>query len=293
MLKVLKWIGIVLGSLLGLAILGVAIIYFVYGARMERRYTISPEAIAIPTDAASIERGRRLVVAAQCQDCHGENLAGLVTFDDPTMGRIYASNLTAGRGGAGQHFSNADWVRALRHGVGPDGRSLLVTPAQYYYYLSDADVGAIIAYIKALPPVDQELPAPAVGPLGRVLLTVINPPEWLPAEKIDHAAPRPPVPRPGVSPSYGEYLVRTGACMACHSIDGPNISAAPGGGLAAWSDADFIRAMRDGRKPDGQAIDSEEMPLRSLRYHSDDDLRAMLLYLRALPVAEGGPQTNE
>jgi mono/diheme cytochrome c family protein len=293
MLKVLKWIGIVLGGLLGLAILAVAIIYFIYGARMERRYTIAPETIAIPADAASIERGHRLVVAAQCQDCHGENLAGLVTVDDPAMGRLYASNLTAGRGGVGQRFGDADWVRALRHGVGPDGRSLLVTPAQYYYYLSDADIGAIIAYIKSLPPVDKELPTPEVGPLGRVLLTVIDPPEWLPAEKIDHAAPRPPTPSPGVNPAYGEYLVRMGACMACHTVDGPNLSAAPGGGLAAWSDADFIRAIRDGRKPDGLTIDSEEMPLRSLRYHSDDDLRAMLLYLRALPVAEGGPQTNE
>jgi mono/diheme cytochrome c family protein len=293
MLKVLKWIGIALGGLLGLAILAVVVIYFVYGARMERRYTISPETIAIPTDAASLERGRRLVVAAQCQDCHGEDLAGLVTVDDPAMGRLYASNLTAGRGGVGRHFGDADWVRALRHGVGPDGRSLLVTPAQYYYYLSDADVGAIIAYIKSLPPVDKELPTPEVGPLGRVLLTVIEPPEWLPAEKIDHSAPRPPAPSPGVTAAYGEYLVRTGACMACHSIDGPNLSAAPGGGLASWSEAEFIRAIRDGRKPDGQTIDSKEMPLRSLRYHTDDDLRAMLLYLRALPVAEGGPQTNK
>jgi cytochrome c553 len=293
MLKVLKWIGIVLGTLLGMALLAVAIIYFVYGARMERRYAIQPEAISIPTDAASIERGRRLVVAAHCQDCHGEDMAGLVTVDEPAMGRLYASNLTAGRGGAGRHLGDADWVRALRHGVGPDGRSLLVTPAQYYYYFSDADVAAIVAYIKSLPPVDRELPAPQVGPLGRVLLTVVEPPEWLPAEKIDHAAPHPAAPPPGATAAYGEYLVRTGACMACHSIDGPNISAAPGGGLASWSDADFIRAMRDGHKPDGQTIDSKEMPLRSLRYHSDDDLRAILLYLRALPVAEGGLQTSE
>jgi mono/diheme cytochrome c family protein len=283
----------VLGGLLGLAALAVVIIHFSYGARMERRYALSPETIAIPTDPASIERGRRLVVAAQCQDCHGENLAGQQTLDDPALGRLYASNLTAGRGGAGQHFSDDDWVRALRHGVGPDGRSLLVTPAQYYYYFSDADVGAIIAYIKSLPPVDQQLPAPEVRPLGRALLTVIDPPEWLPAEKIDHAAPRPTAPQPGATAAYGGYLVRTGACMACHSIDGPNLSAAPGGGLESWSDADFIRAMRDGRKPNGQTIDSKEMPLRSLRYHSDDDLRAMLLYLRALPVAEGGPQASE
>ena len=293
MLKVLKWIGIVLGGLLGIALLAVVVINFIFGARMERRYAIQPEAITIPSDAASIERGRRLVVAAHCQDCHGEDMAGLVSVDEPAMGRLYASNLTAGRGGAGRHFADADWVRALRHGVGPDGRSLLVTPAQYYYYFSDVDVAAIVAYIKSLPPVDRELPAPEVGPLGRVLLTVVEPPEWLPAEKIDHAARRPTAPPPGATAAYGEYLVHTGACMACHSIDGPNISAAPGGGLASWSDADFIRAMRDGRKPDGQMIDSKEMPLRSLRYHSDDDLRAILLYLRTLPVSEGGPQTSD
>ena len=269
----LKRIGIIFVSFVGLIALAVTYTQVSAEVRLRKRYDVQVEPIIVPTSDAAIKRGRDLVVIGRCTECHGLNLGGQVTADDPIVGAIYATNLTTGAGGVGQIYSNVDWVRAIRHGIGKDGRSLVITPAQYYYYLSDLDLGAIIAYVKSVPPVDNELPAPSVGPLGRLFLALFGPKDWLPAEKIDHTGPRPVAPEPGVTADYGKYLVRTRTCMVCHNPS--DISGAPGGDLMDWTEQEFIIKMR---------FSSERSMSVSLRRMPDEDLMAMWKYLRALPV---------
>ena len=146
------------------------------------------------------------------------DLAGRVFLDNPVIGRIATTNLTSGKGGVGNELSDADWVRAIRHGVRPDGKPLLIMPAGEFYYLSDADLGAVIAYLKSLPPVDNELPANKIGPLFRVAMTFMDV-VVLPAEVIDHTAPRPISPEVGVTVEYGKYLAIT--CTSCHGPSAP------------------------------------------------------------------------
>src|ERR1700704_706465 len=79
--------------------------------RLNQVVDVPREAIAIPSDITSIQRGQHLASAvAACVDCHGPNLAGKVFIDDPSLARIVAPNLTGGRGGVGGTFSNADFV---------------------------------------------------------------------------------------------------------------------------------------------------------------------------------------
>ena len=66
-------------------------------------------------------------------------------------------------------FSDADWVRALRHGVGKDGKALLIMPAKNFNTLSPEDLGALIAYIKSVPAVDNVVPASDIQVLGRAI----------------------------------------------------------------------------------------------------------------------------
>lgn len=121
--RYLKWTGISLGGLLGLAIVIIVVLMLVGGARFNRTYDIPVAAINVPTDPASVARGKHLVEAiALCQECHGDNLAGDTVIDDPVFARIVASNLTPGRGGIGGTYSDIDYVRAIRHGVAQDGR---------------------------------------------------------------------------------------------------------------------------------------------------------------------------
>jgi hypothetical protein len=119
------------------------------------------------------------------------------------MGGIHTPNLTSGTGGIGSSFTDADWVRAIRYGVGPNGRALFIMPAKALNSLSDEDLGAVIAYVKSLPPVDNQLPERRVATLGRLMMAVgLFPP--FAADQIDHSSPPPAAVAPGVTAEYGE-----------------------------------------------------------------------------------------
>jgi mono/diheme cytochrome c family protein len=295
--KILKWIGIVLGSLIGLLVLAFAVLYIIGSVKWNKlhgNYDVPVETITIPTDPASIARGEHIATIHLCRECHTETLSGqsetvpgLITFTFP--------NLTAGAGGVGVTNTDEDWVRAIRHGVGHDGRGLVVMPAQVFYYLSDEDLGALIAYLKTLPPVDNELPPLNLGPLGRVMLALEEVPFHTPdVIVINHEGPRPVAPQPGITKEYGEYL--TYVCTLCHgeNFNGqmlereglvPNLT--PGGEMAFWSEEQFITTLRTGVTPGGHLL-NEYMPWKYFGQMTDEELRAVWLYLQTLPALEQG-----
>ena len=129
--KILKWISIGFGVVVILLVIAVGVMYFRGQSRFNQTYTVPVENVAIPNDAASLERGKHLA-ALLCSDCHGENLAGTDFFNDPGLGTIHAKNLTSGQGGVGASYTDADFVRTLRHGVRPDGTSVFVMPPRTF-----------------------------------------------------------------------------------------------------------------------------------------------------------------
>lgn len=111
---------------------------------------------------AAIARGAHLEGVTFCTACHGEDLQGDLLFEAPGIATLYAPNLTAGRGGRGAVYDDVDWVRAIRHGVSPEGRGLMIMHSDAYNHLGAGDLAAVIAYIKSVPPVDNPLPGPRV-----------------------------------------------------------------------------------------------------------------------------------
>ena len=120
MRKVLKWIGIFLGGLIGLLLLAAVFVTFSSSSRVNKTYDIQSADIAVHNNDETLARGQHLVEIG-CADCHGADLFGGMIIDEPPIASIYASNLTAGEGGIGQSYTDDDWVRAIRHGVRPDG----------------------------------------------------------------------------------------------------------------------------------------------------------------------------
>ncbi len=299
-MRILRGIGIGLGVLVALLVVVGIGVYVASSMRLNKTYQIADERIAIPTDAASLERGRYLVTTiGQCVDCHGENLAGREFLNAPGIVRAVSANLTAGKGGIGASFTDADWVRAIRHGVTPEGRALLIMPAQNYNHLSADDLGAIIAYVKSVPPVDNEPGVSDVQMIGRALF-MAGLIEALPAESIDHSAPAPAAVAPGATPEHGKYLVTIGGCADCHNSalsGGPMTGAPPDAPpasnltpqseLSGWTDADFIETMRTGVNPAGKQLNAF-MPYKYIGLLSDDELRAMYLYLKTIPPKATG-----
>jgi cytochrome c553 len=290
-----------IGTLLAvIVVLGGASAVWVRGGRMiGRRYDVPPHAsLTIPSDSASLERGRHIASAiATCTLCHGDDLGGAVYADEGAFGFVAGPNLTSGRGGIAPDLQDEDWVRAIRYGIGRDGASLLIMPSEVYVHLGDADLAALIAYLKQLPPVHRELEPTRFGWLGR-MLTGAGRLNLLVASKTEPLLSVPTV-EPGVTKEYGRYLVETAGCAGCHGygLSGgrvagppdlpPASNLTPGSPFSLWTEAQFFTAMRAGTRPDGTTMD-EFMPWRQLGRMSDDELRAIWLYVGSVPAKPFG-----
>jgi mono/diheme cytochrome c family protein len=293
--RLLKVAAYVVGVVVVLLIASVVTVYAVSSRKIAKTFPTAVATLTIPDDEAAIERGRHLVISATaCQDCHGMDLGGTVIFEPGPMGYLPATNLTSGRGGIGATYSTDDWIRAIRHGVRPDGTSLWIMPSSSYAKIGDADLAAMIAYLKTLPPVDREFEPKWLGPVGRVLVATGQIPLLI-AEETPHFSERPTV-EVAATVDYGRYLAGIGGCISCHGTDlAGGIEAGPPGsppstnltsvGLATWSEADFVVALREGRRPDGSEI-NEVMPWRFSGKMTDEELHAIWLFLQSVPGAE-------
>ena len=285
------------GLLLVVCVLA-AWVYAASEAMLHKKYPAPPTQLAVPTDDASIKRGEHLVQAAgACPTCHGTDLGGKVYAELGPVGVVAGRNLTRGKGGIGGELADADWVRAIRYGVRRDGTTLIAMPSEVYTKLTDADLGAVIAYLKQLPPVDRDVPDTRFHMLGRALLA-LGRMRILTAPKTFHNG-APASADPAGTAGYGRYLADISGCHGCHGFglsggrvagpaDLPPASNLTPAGLGSWSEADFVRALRQGRRPDGTAI-NEFMPWRSYAAMDDVELHALWLYLRSVPPkATGG-----
>jgi mono/diheme cytochrome c family protein len=296
MKKILKWVGLALLGLVGLIAVGAVVVYLASRAKQGKVYTVAVRPVAIPTDPGAIARGRHLALSRGCVDCHGQDFAGAKVIEDGAMGRVYGRNLTSGEGGL-KGYTDEDWVRAIRHGIARDGHGVFLMPSEEYSHLGDADVGALVAFMKSLPPVDRPSVPVSLGPISRLLLTIGK--MKLAAEVIDHANLRPPDVTPGATAEYGRYLAV--ACIGCHGPNysggkiaiGPpnwpparNLTPHPSGELARWTQADFFRAIREGKRPDGSVVDPV-MP-RGFAAMNDTELGALWAFLQTLPPVPTG-----
>jgi cytochrome c553 len=288
-MRVFRWI---LGGALALVVMLVASVYYVTNWQMRQRgRVLNRQLLRVMHDSAARARGAHLTSTfAGCVDCHGPDFGGRVVVENPMIGRLVGSNLTTGRGGVLAAYSDAALDHAIRHGVAPDGRKLRFMPSHEFRGLADADVAAIIAFLRTRPPVDRVVPTTRIGPLARVL-HLAGQFVLLPYDRIDHASPSLAVAPTGVTQAHGAYIAQL--CVGCHgsTLAGGPI---PGGppdwkpaanitpsGIGRWSETEFIRAMRTGTRPDGSSIDPL-MPWRQYQQMADDELRSLYGFLQTV-----------
>lgn len=294
-MKIIKAIGVLLLAVIVVALAALGVVYYKTGRQFAKKYEVPNDSIAIPTDEVSLARGRHLAESLTgCTACHGADLGGRIEADVPMLMTIATPNITTGKGSVVAGYTDADWIRTLRHGVARDGRGLLFLPANAYNNLSAEDLGAVIAAVKQFPPVDRENEPPTVGPLGRVLNVMGMFPVQA-AEAIDHTKPAPAAVSFTTEVDHGNYLVSSGGCVDCHREDlaggrmpgtppeippAANLTAA--GPLVKYQPAEFVTLFRTGKRPDGTQL-HEMMPWKSFGKMTDVELAAVFAYLRSLP----------
>jgi cytochrome c2 len=278
----------IVGGLIALLVLVVLVSYVVSGVRLNKHYAVTGKAVPVPTDSASLARGRTLATLSGCTGCHTANLGGQTMIDGFPFAKLASSNLTRGQGGVATMYADADWDRAVRHGIRWDGTPLFLMPSHEFNRMSDDEFGRLLAYVKSVPPVDRTPATRVIYPLARVLHTFGAP--LVPAEKIDHTSQRNPQPPPGPTLAYGEYVA--GACKFCHgeNLGGQKVGGEPGAPpsppigpssvVGRWTEAQLIQTMRTGITPEGRKLRNEYMPWQVVGALGDDELRGLLMYLK-------------
>ena len=290
MKRVLKWIGIVLGSVMGIVLIAGVVLHVVGKSRLNNAPEVATKPVTVMMDETAVARGEHLVnVISQCRGCHGDQLEGNVFLDGEIGIYLPAPNLTAGKGGIGATYSDEEIARVIWYGVKPDGSPTVGMPAEFHQAIHISDMEKSIAYLRSLPPVDTDYPPSTYGLMLRVMHAANQFP-LIPAEKVDASQP----PLDPISPddtlAYGEYL--SAICAHCHMADfagdsemfqSPNITPAA---IGTWTEAEFLQAITEGVRPDGTLLDAKEMPWKTFSRYTDEELKALWAYLQTVePVA--------
>jgi cytochrome c553 len=261
----------------------------VYGySKLNRVYANPAADIRVAGTSEQIARGGQF--APICADCHSSNHQPALTgqnfgTEGPPVGTLWAPNLTPAHF---KNWSDGEIIRAIREGVSKDGRSLLIMPSEVFHSLSDADVQAIVAYLRAQPALEPDTPPKQFNVIGALMVAAL-----LPDDIFTHQPPiTAPVTAPPAGPTaeYGRYLSTVAGCSSCHGaqFEGgqPNEEGGPPPpSLVAFvkqhTEADFVKTIRTGVTPEGRAL-SENMPWGIYQKFSDDDLRALYAHISVL-----------
>lgn len=271
-------------------------------------------AFAVPAAAQAdlVARGSYLVNGIlNCGNCHtprdaagnfipGMELAGGLRFNELPAFDAYARNLTPDADTGIGSWSDEEIATAIREGKTPEGEKIgPPMPVFNYTGLSDDDTAAVVAYLRSIPAVRNEIPEATYN---------IPLPEYPPAT---HA----PAPSPSDTVAYGGYLVTIGHCFECHTPRNPdgspdmarmgaggngfgdtpsgktiytaNITSDPRTGLGNWTDAEIRRALTEGLNHDGKPL-FPVMPAGFFKNMTADDISAVIAYVRTIP-----PVVNE
>lgn len=293
-MKVLAGIGVVLAGLGVLAAAAFAGAVWMGQRKLDRVLAVRVVPVAYAKGPAVLKVGRYLFESRGCAECHAADGHGLVYIDAPDGLYVKTPDITTGPGGVVADYAEGDWVRAIRHGVNPAGHALFMMPSGDYAAMSDADLAAVVAYARSLPPAagsgaEIHLPLLVKALYGVGVVRDA-------AETIDHRRRPMPDMTPAGTAAYGEYLIQM--CTGCHRDDlagGPIAGAPPDWPPAARlvpgpgyvmgrydTREKFAAMMRGGKRPDGTAV-STVMPFATLRNLDDTDLAALYAFLTTPP----------
>lgn len=295
---------------LGLIIIALAGAIFTIGYSSRK---VAPEPtinrLTFERTAARMERGRYIVEGpAHCFQCHSEvnwevpgaqpkegKKAGGTVFPEKGMEWLVAPNISPDAETGAGNWTDEQFARAIREGIGHDGRRLFpMMPYMNFRDMSDEDLVSVIVYVRSLQPVRNALPKAELPEPVKAMLP--------PHQPITSAVPGPDMSNPV---ERGKYLVTLSNCMMCHtamkdgqsvselsfggglSFDGPwgkvtsaNITRDPSG-ISYYDEKRFIEVLRTGQV--GARKLNSIMPWGYFRNMTDEDLKAIYAYLRTVP----------
>lgn len=277
--KALRWFGYAVAGLLVLLLLFLAWVWFASSRELTRTWEARAERLAAPT-AAQLADAPRLAQVLGCVSCHGEGLRGRIMLDIPNVFEVWSPNLTL----VATQASDQQLAAAIRQGIGIDGRGLVAMPSPQYSHLTNAEVAALVAFIRAQPRAGEATPATTLGPFGRIafaLGAVETGPRLMDDFRLDQPYDL------GPEHAAGRHIAAI-ACTECHGADLTGDGPGGGGGApglaraGAYDLGQFATLMRSGRPPDGRDLGlMREVAVQNFSHLTDEEIARLHAYLVA------------
>ncbi len=207
-----------------------------------------------------------------------------------------APDITPAPNGVVAAYTPADWVRTVRHGVKPDGTPVMIMPSEEYNRFVDADLAAVVAYVRQLPPrrarrreIRLPMPVKALYAAGVVQATRArrSTTRCRRRSRCPKASRRRTAPMSPTAASAATAPSSTGGKIPGAPPDWPpaaRLAPGPGNALDRYPTAEqFMAMLKTGKRPDGSSV-STVMPFASLKEMNEVDVRALYLHLRSLPA---------
>jgi mono/diheme cytochrome c family protein len=238
--------------------------------KMQRSVDVRVVPVPYTKDPAALRLGKYLFESRGCGECHGMDGRGRVLIDNPNGLYVRTPSIAPGPGSAVAAYAESDWVRAIRHGIDPKGRALLIMPSEDYNRMNDGDFAALVAYARSLPSASAE-PATIRFPAFLKALYAVGAVHDA-AGKIDHRLPPPEAVPVAANAQHGGYVANM--CIGCHGAAFAAARSRARAGVAARLQPNARRGQRDGalrhleklaammrsgKRPDGSEV-SKVMP---------------------------------
>lgn len=288
MRKVFIWLGRAVAALAVAAVVAVAALWIAAESVLARTYPLTPEAVRA-AGPDTVAEGRRLSKLYGCTSCHGPGLRGNLFNEEPALVRNYAPNLTL----LTSRYSDEQFAQAIKQGVRPaDRRALWGMPSAVFSTITDAELAAVLAFIRSIKPGGKADPRDNPGLYSRLAIVLNHYRPTEPAtsiavrsapEQLIAAQRRPPA---NLGPAFdkGRHITAT-VCSECHGSDlrGDATEGGPDLGIAGAYDKDaFHRLIRTGVPPGGRDLGiMSETAREDFRVFTDEEIDAIHSYLKA------------
>ena len=277
--KLLRWTGYLIIGLL-LVLLIAALWVWIASERLLNPRSIGPSGqLTTPTAVQVADAPRQLRVLG-CLDCHGEGLRGAPFFNEPNIATIYAPNISL----IAARSTDQQLERAIRQGIGSDGRALVIMPSATFSRLTNGEVAALIRAVRALPSTGKDMPPRKIGFLGR--LGLVTGKFHTQPEAVANYARKMPI-ELGSQFDAGRHLAAS-RCAECHGPDltGAEVQSglnAPDLTIAGSYDlASFETLLRSGITPGNRKMRMMGSVARSdFSHYTDAEIAEIYGYLTA------------
>ena len=287
MKKLLRVVGIGLSGLMGLVLLGILIVYIWSETILRQHYQAEPQVLAMAPPTL-VAQGYRLARLHGCLSCHGEGLVGNAVFEAPLVGDIIAPNLTT----LIRQRSDEELTIAIRQGIAPNGRGLLVMPSAVAQRMPLEETAALIAWMRTLPVKVGETRPFSLHLVGRLMLILGD--FRRQAEAVQQYRTMMPA---DLGPKHTKGRdIAAAICAECHGPDlagGPTPMADinPSFGrsynlppnldiVGAYDIEQFKTLVRTGVPPSGKDLGMmSSVATRDFSYFTDEEIAALHRYL--------------